>query len=67
LATILTVLTSLVFSYFVNHFAQFNRFFGSVGALIALMLWLNFISLTLLIGFELNASIKNANQNTGEH
>jgi membrane protein len=67
LATILTVLTSLGFSYFVNHFAQFNRFFGSVGALIALMLWLNFISLTLLIGFELNASIKNANQNTGEH
>lgn len=61
LATILAVLTSLGFSYFVNNFAQFNKFFGSVGALIALMLWLNFNSLSLLIGFELNASIKNAN------
>ncbi|MBN2523544.1 MAG: YihY/virulence factor BrkB family protein [Bacteroidales bacterium] len=61
LATILTVVASLGFSYFVNNFAQFNRFFGSIGALIALMLWLNFNALVLLIGFELNASIKNAN------
>jgi len=60
LATILTVVASLGFSYFVNQFAQFNKFFGSIGALIALMLWFNFNALTLLIGFELNASIKNA-------
>lgn len=66
LATLLTVSTSLGFSYFVNNYAQFNKFFGSVGALIAIMLWLNFIALTLLIGFELNASIKNANLNTSE-
>ncbi len=61
LATILTVAASLGFSYFMNNFAQFNKFFGSIGALIALMLWFNFNALTLLIGFELNASIKNAN------
>ncbi|MFO7658079.1 MAG: YihY/virulence factor BrkB family protein [Bacteroidales bacterium] len=60
LATFLTILASVGFSYFVNHFAQFNRFFGSIGALVALMLWMNFNALTLLIGFELNASIKNA-------
>jgi membrane protein len=61
IATALTVIASLGFSYFVNHFAQFNKFFGSIGALIALMLWFNFNALTLLIGFELNASISNAN------
>ncbi len=66
LATILTVAASLGFSYFVNHFAQFNKFFGSIGALIALMLWFNFNALTLLIGFELNASIKNATLNVRE-
>jgi membrane protein len=66
LATILTVIASLGFSYFVNNFAQFNRFFGSIGALIALMLWLNFNSLNLLIGFELNASINNAHLKPGE-
>jgi membrane protein len=62
LATILTLISSIGFSYFVNNFAQFNRFFGSIGALIALMLWINFNSLSLLIGFELNASITSANQ-----
>jgi membrane protein len=61
LATMLVILASLGFSYFVNHFAQFNKFFGSIGALVALMLWINFNALSLLIGFELNASIKNAN------
>lgn len=60
LATILTLLSVFIFSYFINNFANLNQFFGSIGALIALMLWLNFIALSLLMGFELNASIKNA-------
>lgn len=60
LATLLTIVASLGFTYFVNNFAQFNRFFGSISALVVLMLWLNFNALTLLIGFELNASIRNA-------
>ena len=59
-ATLLSILTSIGFSYFVNHFAPFNRFYGSIGTLIALMLWMNFNALALLAGFELNISIKNA-------
>jgi membrane protein len=66
LATMLTIIASLGFSYFVNHFANFNRFFGSIGALIAMMLWINFNSLTLLIGFELNVSINNARKKNAE-
>ncbi len=60
LATFLTIISSLGFTYFMDHFAQLNKFFGSIGALMALMLWLNFNALSLLIGFELNASIKHA-------
>jgi membrane protein len=60
LATLLTIIASLGFSYFVNNFAHFSKFFGSISALVVLMLWLNFNALTLLIGFELNASISNA-------
>ncbi len=59
-ATLQSILTSLAFSYFVNHFAPFNRFYGSIGTLIAVMLWMNFNAIALLAGFELNASIKNA-------
>jgi membrane protein len=60
LAALLAIITSIVFSWFVNNFANFDNIFGSIGALIALMLWINFNALTLLIGFELNASINHA-------
>jgi membrane protein len=63
LATILIIVTSLGFSYFVNHFGQFNKLFGSIGTLMVIMIWLNINSVSLLIGFELNASIYNARQN----
>lgn len=59
-ATLLSILTSIIVSYIINHFAPFNRFYGSIGTLIAVMLWMNFNAIALLAGFELNASIKNA-------
>ena len=57
LATLLLVLTSLGFSYYVENFAQYNKLYGSIGTLVVIMLWVYFNSLMLLIGFELNASI----------
>jgi membrane protein len=60
LATILALLTSLGFSYFVNNFGQYNKLYGSIGTLMVILLWLYFNSFALLLGFELNASIKNA-------
>lgn len=60
LATLLSIITSMLFSYFVNHFAPFDRFYGSIGTLIAVMLWMNFNAIALLAGYELNASIRNA-------
>jgi membrane protein len=57
LATILSLLASLGFSYYVNNFANYNRIYGSLGVMIALMIWLFLISVTLLIGFELNISM----------
>lgn len=66
LATLLTMLASIGFTYFMNNFAQLNKFFGSIGALMALMLWMNFNALTLLIGFELNASINHAHTQTND-
>jgi membrane protein len=60
LASILVILTSLIFSFIINHFGQFNKFYGSIGTLMVIMLWLYLNSIALLIGFELNASIKGA-------
>ncbi|MFW5803852.1 MAG: YihY/virulence factor BrkB family protein [bacterium] len=60
LATFLIFIATLGFSYYVNQFGQFNKLFGSIGTIMVLMIWLNLIATSLLIGFELNASIKNA-------
>jgi len=57
LATILCILTSLGFAYYVNHFGKYNKLYGSIGTLIVVLLWIYFNSIVLLLGFELNASI----------
>lgn len=57
LATVLCILTSVLFSAYVNEFNTYNELYGSIGAIIALMLWIQLNSLILLVGFELNASI----------
>lgn len=60
IATILALLTSLGFSYFVNNFGQYNKLYGSIGTIMVVLLWLYFNSFALILGFELNASINNA-------
>ncbi|MCB9261964.1 MAG: YihY/virulence factor BrkB family protein [Flavobacteriales bacterium] len=60
LATILTVLASAAFTFYVNNFSNYNRFYGSVGAFIVLMVFIYFNCTMLLIGFELNSSIDRA-------
>jgi len=60
------VLTSVGFSAYVNNFGQYNKLFGSIGTLIAFLIWIYVNSLVILIGFELNASIKNAGFNQTE-
>lgn len=56
-ATILSILTSIVFSLYVNNFGTYNTIYGSIGAIIVLLLWIQLNSFILLVGFELNASI----------
>jgi membrane protein len=58
IATIMVLVFTLVFSYYVDNFNSYNKVYGSIGALIGLMLWFNMISLMLLIGFEINACIE---------
>ncbi len=57
LATVLAVLTSLAFSFYINNFGTYNKLYGSIGTLLVVMIWLYLNSLILLIGFELNASL----------
>jgi membrane protein len=57
LASVLCLLSSVLFSLYVDMFNTYNRLYGSIGAIIVLMLWIQLNVLSILIGFELNASI----------
>ncbi len=56
-ASLLLMITSIVFAYFINNFGKFNEIYGSIGALIVILLWLKINAFILLVGFELNAAI----------
>jgi membrane protein len=60
LSTILILAVSYGFSYYVTHFGTYNKVYGSIGVLIALMIWIQLVTVVLLIGYEINASIHNA-------
>ncbi|MCE2846270.1 MAG: YihY/virulence factor BrkB family protein [Sphingobacteriales bacterium] len=64
LATMLFVITTLGFNYFITHFGQYNKLYGSIGTLIIILLWLYINSLVLLVGYELNVSIRKARKIT---
>mgnify|MGYP005846561909 CR=1 FL=1 len=59
-STLLVLIVSLGFGFYVDNFANYNKIYGSIGTMIVLMLWFYFNSFVLLLGFELNASIQQA-------
>jgi membrane protein len=48
---------SFLLGIYFRHFANFNRTYGTLGGLIALMTWLYWTSFALLVGAELNAEL----------
>ncbi len=52
---VLWILISVGFAFYVSHFNHYNKTYGSLGAVILLMLYLYILSFSLLIGAELNA------------
>ena len=60
LSTVLTVLASVGFNYYVNSISRYNTLYGSIGTLIIVMVWIYFNAMIILIGFELNVSIQRA-------
>ncbi|AFU67442.1 serum resistance membrane protein BrkB-like protein [Psychroflexus torquis ATCC 700755] len=57
--TILIVLTTYLFSIYVENFSAYNKLYGSIGALLILMLYIWLNSNILLLGFELNGALYN--------
>lgn len=54
---------SLGFKFYVENFGSYNATYGSIGAVIVLMLWLNIAGLVILLGSEVNALVEHYNPN----
>ncbi|MBW3544956.1 MAG: YihY/virulence factor BrkB family protein [Bacteroidetes bacterium] len=57
LASFFCLAASFLFSAYISNFQLYNKVYGSIGALIALMVWIYMISAILLLGYTVNASI----------
>ena len=57
IATLGCLGVSYGFSYYVTNFGSYNKVYGSIGALIALMIWIQLLTIVLLFGYEINASL----------
>jgi len=58
LATVLWFLATLGFAWYVRNIARYNVMYGSIGAGIALLVWMYLIALIALIGCEFNAEFE---------
>lgn len=56
-AMFLWMVGSIVFSFYVEHFANYSLIYGALGAFIVLLLWLYMTALAMIFGAELNAAL----------
>lgn len=54
-STIGWIVTSFAFSFYVGNYGNYSNTYGSIGAIIVLMMWLYFSAIILMLGGQLNA------------
>ncbi|MEK4064185.1 MULTISPECIES: YihY/virulence factor BrkB family protein [Paenibacillus] len=58
-STIGWIITSILFSIYVNQFSDFTKTYGSLGGVMILLIWLYISSIIILVGGEINALLFN--------
>ncbi len=66
LAVVVWIVASLGFGYYVSHFANYQATYGSLGAVIILLLHFYLSATALLLGAELNAVIMHSAPTPGD-
>jgi len=62
LAVVLWALASAAFGFYVAHFGSYNKTYGTLGALISLLVWLWLTNLSLLLGIEFDAELERSRE-----
>jgi len=55
LTIIVWAISSSAFNFYINNFSRYSLVYGSIASVFITMLWLNIISITMLIGAQVNA------------
>ncbi len=58
LATVLWLLVSALFSFYVQHLASYDATYGPLGAVVGVMMWFYVSALVVMLGAELNAELE---------
>lgn len=56
--TTLILISSYLYGIYIDNFASYNEIYGSIGAILILMIYIWLTANVLLLGYELNASIR---------
>ncbi len=57
MTTFMIIITTYLFGIYIDNFSNYNQLYGSIGAMLILMLYIWLNANLLLLGFELNASL----------
>ncbi len=63
MTTLLIIVTTYLFGIYIDNFSNYNKLYGSIGAVLILMLYIWLNANLLLLGFELNASLNQLRKN----
>ena len=58
LSMVVWILFSLIFSYYVDHMGRYSIIYGSIGVIIALLVWMDWSMITMLMGAVFNVALK---------
>lgn len=64
-ATAAWIGTSALFTFYVANFATYNKTFGSIGAVVVVLLWLYLTTFVVLVGAEINAEFEGRSRKRG--
>lgn len=65
-ASIGLIVFSALFSFYVNNFGNYSKTYGSLGGLIVLLIWIYSVSIVIVLGAEVNATLISMNKSNEE-
>ena len=67
LALVIWILASLAFAFYVATFASYNKTYGSLGGVVAFLVWLWITNIAILLGAEFNAELQRSQRIEAGH